>query len=202
MASAFFGGSFDPPHLGHLAVARGALASGKCDLVRFVVGARPPHKIGVRQSSFADRMAMTAALIAGCAGMEVSDLETRLPADRPTYTIDALALYRIVYDEAPVLLVGADSLLQLHTWRAAEKLVDEYEIATYPRPGCEVTREALQSHWSAARAEKLLAGVLPGELFAVSSSELKKLLGTKACNLETTAVREYVLSHRLYEEEK
>ena len=110
MKSAFFGGSFDPPHLGHLAVARGALASGRCDLVRFVVGARPPHKAGVAQSSFADRLAMTEALIAGEKAMEVSDLEARLPAGKPTYTIEALELYRDVYGEKPILLIGADSL--------------------------------------------------------------------------------------------
>ena len=65
MKKVFFGGSFDPPHAGHLGVARAALASGKCDEVIWFPAATPPHKMNAERASFEDRMNMIKLLIAG-----------------------------------------------------------------------------------------------------------------------------------------
>jgi len=194
MRSAFFGGSFDPPHAGHLAVARGALASGKCDFIRWVVGRTPPHKLAAKRAPFADRLAMVELLIGNEQAMASSDLELEFPQGTPSYTIDALALYETRYGERPALLIGADSLLELHTWREAYRLVCEYEILTYPRPGCRMTEISLAANWGEREVEKLLAGVLPGELFDVSSTKLRK----KTSEEENSALRDYIAAHRLY----
>ena len=60
--TAFYGGSFDPPHLGHLGIAKQALASGKTARVLFVPAFDPPHKSGGKRAPFADRLAMTRLL--------------------------------------------------------------------------------------------------------------------------------------------
>ncbi|MCQ2379779.1 MAG: nicotinate (nicotinamide) nucleotide adenylyltransferase [Victivallaceae bacterium] len=197
MASAFFGGSFDPPHSGHLAVALAALASGRCDFVRWVVGACPPHKPDARRAPFADRLAMVGLLTQGRDDMAPSDLELSLPSGRPTYTIEALAAYEKRYGERCALLIGADSLVQLHTWKRAGELVANYEIITYPRQGARVDRDALRSHWDDATAGRLADSVLDGELFDVSSTEIRG--GVAGTGLPADeAVAKYIGEHGLY----
>ena len=202
MSSAFFGGSFDPPHCGHLAVARAALSSGVCELVRWVVGARPPHKLTQERTPFADRLKMVELLIEGEKGMAASDLELRMDSAKASYTIDALKLYEKVYGESPILLIGADSLLALHTWREAEKLVDNYTIVTYPRRGFEVDLEKLRRNWQNQEAEKLLRGVLPGELVDAASCELRKLIVSGGNLPLTENVKKYIVEKQLYKGEK
>ncbi|MCQ2377846.1 MAG: nicotinate (nicotinamide) nucleotide adenylyltransferase [Victivallaceae bacterium] len=200
MRGVFFGGSFDPPHAGHLAAARCALDSGRCDIVRWVVAFQPPHKATARRAPFSDRLEMVRLLIGKRTDMEVSDLESRLPRDRATFTVDALALYEAEYGEKPSLLIGADSLLTLHTWRSAGFLAEHYEILTYPRPQCRVDRAALRVHWGEKETEKLLAGVFPAELYADSSSEIRECARSGRLGETTTsaALREYIEKQRLY----
>jgi nicotinate-nucleotide adenylyltransferase len=75
---AFFGGSFDPPHTGHLGVARAALSSGKCDEVIWFPSYTPPHKINNKRASFDDRVNMIKIMIAREKGMHVSDFENKI----------------------------------------------------------------------------------------------------------------------------
>ncbi|MBO5900063.1 MAG: adenylyltransferase/cytidyltransferase family protein, partial [Lentisphaeria bacterium] len=84
--TAFFGGSFDPPHPGHLGVASGALRSGKCDNVLWVPAYAPSHKPGRDRIAFEQRFDMVLQMISGISGMAVSDIEARL-ALTPSYTI-------------------------------------------------------------------------------------------------------------------
>ncbi|MBQ6352541.1 MAG: nicotinate (nicotinamide) nucleotide adenylyltransferase [Lentisphaeria bacterium] len=169
--TAFFGGSFDPPHLGHLAVAKAALSAGLCGQVAWVPAFAPPHK---RRSgaSFADRARMVELTIAGQPRMAVSRIEEELHFE-PSYTIRVLEAWQSRFGEAPALLIGADSLLELHSWHRARELVERWRIITYPRDGSEVNAAALAAHWGAAEVERLLAGVIPGDFFEISSSELK-----------------------------
>src|SRR3954469_7564918 len=91
---AFFGGSFDPPHLGHLAVARAARAALNLDRVLFApVGAQPLKPEG-SAAPFTDRLAMTQLAIAGEPGFEISLADAPNAADRPNYTLDTLRTLR------------------------------------------------------------------------------------------------------------
>ena len=151
--TAFFGGSFDPPHYGHLAVAQGALRSGVCDHVLWVPAFAPPHKLEARRAPFADRMAMVELLIKDESNMSVSGIEAKI-AKRPSYTIDILLELEERSGIRPALLIGADSLLQLHTWHRSAELAKEWQILTYPRKSSPVSKEILQEHWDAKTAEK------------------------------------------------
>lgn len=207
MRLAFFGGSFDPPHLGHLGVALAAAASGKTDRVLFAPAFLPPHKTGRRRAPFADRLAMVKLLIDGHEKLEACDIEGRLRLV-PSYTIDVLAR---LAQERPAdrlqLLIGGDSLMSLHEWRCAEELVNSYEILTYPRPGIPLDAEQLARFWSKENAEKLTAGIIPGSFFEISSTNIRKSMAKKT-NMEhinnavPEAVGEYIRRHHLYQEEK
>lgn len=200
----FFGGSFDPPHCGHLGIARGALESGKCDRVVWFPGFVPPHKKNSSRAAFNDRMAMVNLLIAGENAMEVSDFENRLQLS-PSYTIEVLRnLEKAGYGRFS-LLIGADSLLNLHSWHRAEELVNGYDFIIYPRPGCEVSPEALSKFWDGKVVEKLLDSMIGGSFFEISSSEIKKTMEKNHIrdNIIDTAmltpeVAEYIKEHNLY----
>src|SRR5580658_5715037 len=91
---AFFGGSFDPPHQGHLAVARAARAALGLDSVLFApVGVQPLKSQG-STASFPDRLAMTSRAIAGEAGFAVSLIDAPKPSATPNYTLDTLLRLR------------------------------------------------------------------------------------------------------------
>jgi nicotinate-nucleotide adenylyltransferase len=145
-----FGGSFDPIHSGHVAAARAARAALRLDRVLFVPTGRPPHKPDRGFAPALARYAMVELALLDDAELWASPLE--LDEARPTYTIDTVERLR---RESPrdehLLLVGADSLAALDTWRRWRDLVAAVEIGVLARPG--FAREAL-------------AAALPAELAA------------------------------------
>ena len=172
MRTAFFGGSFDPPHYGHLGVARGALLSGKCDRIMWVPAFMPPHKLDRGRESFAHRFNMLKLLTAGVPEFFVSDIEYRRRRV-PSYTFDILEDLNKTPEEKFQLLIGADSLLELHTWHRAQELAERFELLVYPRPNCQVTLARLKEHFPRETAEKLYNSLLDGEFFEISSTNLR-----------------------------
>ena len=187
---AFFGGSFDPPHFGHLAVAEAALRSGVCRHVAWVPAYAPPHK-EASSVAFIDRLRMVEATIAGKDRMSASRIEEELHFS-PSYTFEILEAWERRFGASPVLLIGADSLRELHSWHRAEELIDRFRIVSYPRNGRRVTVEELARHWPERTAEKLLAGILPGDFFEISSSELKNRMEKFTAAGDIIHLKEYL----------
>jgi nicotinate-nucleotide adenylyltransferase len=138
---AFFGGSFDPPHNGHLAVARAARAAFALDTVLFApVGVQPLKPEG-HAASFEDRVAMTRLAIAGEPGFQVSLADAPNPPDdrtsAPNYTIDTLKRLRtsLAPDCALYCLLGADSFFALRRWHRAAELPFVAPLIVASRPG-------------------------------------------------------------------
>ena len=175
MKIAMFGGTFDPFHTGHAALARYILDRGIVDRVLFVPAPVPPHK--TREIlPYADRRAMVAAGICGMAKAEISDIECE--REGKSYSIDTLrALAERHPGDEICLLIGGDSLATLHLWYKAHEIVQEFAILSYPRPESVVSAESLRENWSAAEMEKLLAGYMTeAPVFPVSSTELRNML--------------------------
>jgi nicotinate-nucleotide adenylyltransferase len=150
---AFFGGSFDPPHLGHLAVARAARTAFALDTVLFApVGMQPLKPEGLA-ASFEDRVAMTRLAIAGEPGFEVSLADApkaapqpasgpagdrkSAPETTPNYTIDTLERLRssLPPDCRLFCLMGADSFFGLRRWHRAAELPFVAPLIVASRPG-------------------------------------------------------------------
>lgn len=187
---AFFGGSFDPPHLGHMAVAEAALRAGVCGHVAWVPAYAPPHK-ATGGASYADRTAMAEAAISGHADMSVSRIEEELHFT-PSYTFEVLDAWERRFGAPPVLLIGADSLRELHTWHRAPELAGRFRIVSYPRGGRPVTAAELERHWPMRTAERLLSDMLRGDFFEISSSELKNRMEKFADTGDIIALKEYL----------
>ncbi|MBR4885651.1 MAG: nicotinate (nicotinamide) nucleotide adenylyltransferase [Lentisphaeria bacterium] len=175
MKIAMFGGTFDPFHAGHAALAQYILDKGIVDRVLFVPAPVPPHK--TREIlPYADRRAMVEAGICGMANAEISDIECE--REGKSYSIDTLrALAERYPGDEICLLIGGDSLATLHLWFKAHEIVQEFTILSYPRPESVVSAEILHGNWSVAETEKLLAGYMAeAPVFPVSSTQLRTLL--------------------------
>lgn len=138
---AFFGGSFDPPHQGHLAVARAARGALELDAVLFApVGVQPLKPQG-STASFDERLALTRLAIAGEPGFAVSLMDAPRPVEgancTPNYTIDSLLHLRaeLPSDGALYCLMGADSFLGLHRWHRAAEIAFVAALIVASRPG-------------------------------------------------------------------
>jgi nicotinate-nucleotide adenylyltransferase len=134
---AFFGGTFDPPHLGHLAVARAARAALGLDAVLFApVGAQPlkPHGSA---AGFEDRLAMTRLAVAGEPDFAVSLVDAPKPAGAPNFTLDSLLRLRAELPPDGVLfcLMGADAFLGLRRWRGSAEIPFAAPLIVASRPG-------------------------------------------------------------------
>ena len=94
MRIAFFGGTFDPPHCGHIAIARAAITRLALDQVLVAPVGTQPLKGGSAHSSFEDRLAMVRLAVAGEPGLTASDVDAPLPGGQPNYTFDTLQRLR------------------------------------------------------------------------------------------------------------
>ncbi|MCX6240041.1 MAG: nicotinate (nicotinamide) nucleotide adenylyltransferase, partial [Bacteroidia bacterium] len=127
-------GSFNPIHNGHLAIAREALAHGAADELWFLVSPQNPLKSNNDLFPENDRLKMVKLAIENEPGMKVSDFEFHLP--RPTYTINTLESLKINYPQHHfILLIGGDNLVIFHKWFEYKRIINEFGLIVYPRPG-------------------------------------------------------------------
>lgn len=126
------GGTFNPVHSGHLAMARETRSRLALDRVLLMPCATPPHKAAPRMSTLQDRVAMLEAAIAGEPGLEISMIEAH--SGVVCYTIDTLRRLRHGgWGLDPVFLMGMDSLVDLPTWREYRALVAEFDVVVVDR---------------------------------------------------------------------
>jgi nicotinate-nucleotide adenylyltransferase len=134
---AFFGGSFDPPHLGHLAVARAARAALGLDTVLFAPVGAQPLKPGGSSAGFAERLEMTELAIAGEPGFRISMADAPRPGGEPNYTLETLLRLRAELPAEGTLhcLMGADSFFGLRGWHRAAEIPLVAPLIVASRPG-------------------------------------------------------------------
>jgi nicotinate-nucleotide adenylyltransferase len=135
MKIALFGGTFDPVHLGHLAVARAAWKRFGLDLVYFVPADVPPHKQKRKLTDFHHRFAMLALATADEPGFVPSLLDA--PAGQPNYSISTVRRLKKVLTKSDKLyfLIGMDAFQDIATWRQPEELLAECDFIVASRPG-------------------------------------------------------------------
>jgi nicotinate-nucleotide adenylyltransferase len=129
------GGTFDPPHIGHIAAAVEVRSALHLDRVLLMVANDPWQKTGTRLLSEAsDRLAMVSAAVEGLDGLEASGLE--IDRGGVTYTIDTLQVLRSAApDQQLFLIVGSDAASNLHTWHRFEELQDLATLVVVDRCG-------------------------------------------------------------------
>lgn len=190
------GGTFDPPHYGHLVLAENARAQLELDRVLFVPAGQPPHKPEEPITPAPHRVAMVEAAVADNAAFGLCRVDVDRPG--PHYTVDMLALLTKAYPHASFyFLMGGDSLAELPSWRDPVGIVQGARLAVMRRPGREVDMEALEQEVPGIR-ERLTWVNAPH--LAISGTDLRQRVreGLPIRYLTPPKVRAYVHEHALY----
>jgi nicotinate-nucleotide adenylyltransferase len=189
MKIGIFGGTFDPPHKGHLALARRAKKQFHLDSVYFVPAFIQPHKLQHTSSTAQHRLAMVKMVLAGKQEFKVSDIE--LKRRGISYTVDTLKWFKKQFPTAEfVLLLGADSLEQFMTWKSPKTILRLASLAVYKRHGF---HESFKKSIIAFKPIK-------GQLLQVSSTEVRNRMrkGMPISRFITKDVLQYIKKHSLY----
>jgi len=214
---ALFGGTFDPVHNGHLAVARAAARRFRLDRVLFVASGSPPHKRSRPLTPFAHRFAMLALATAGETRFEPSLLE----ADNSITHYSIVTVPRVKRalgrGDRLFFLIGVDAFLDIATWRSPEKLLHECDFIVASRPGFRL-KDVLAALPPAAKkvatrnagkggvaGKSLSLGrtkiyLLDGVKSSASATEVRAVArrGRSLGRLVPTAVAAYILKAGLY----
>ena len=192
------GGTFDPPHVGHLWLATLAAEAIGLDRVLFMPAAQPPHKGATLVTKATDRLLMTRLAIAGDDLFDLTLIEMERPG--PSYTIDSVDELLRTYgtDATLYLLMAADSLAQIETWREPDALLERIEWVVGPRPGSELPdRSALEERFGTSASRIHL---LTGPALDVSASEIRRRVaaGQAIRYLVPRGVEELITERGLY----
>ena len=213
MRVGFYGGSFDPPHNGHLAVARAAAHGFALDKVLLAPTARQPLKPQGAEAAYPDRLAMVQLLCVGEPGLQASELEAPSPSEaspadssaarpnytRPNYTIDTLRHLRAQLEprDEIFVVVGIDAFLELERWRDPRGLLAAAQWLVVARP--EFAPERLAAMQLSA-AERARVHLLTDVQVPVSATEIRRRLqaGEDCSDWLPPRVLAYIREHGLY----
>ena len=195
------GGTFDPIHVGHLAVAEEARDALGLERILFVVAGWPPHKDPAEVTPVADRLAMVGLAIAGNAAFELSRLEVDRPG--PSYTVDTVeAIDRLERAAGRVpsvtVILSAETLADLPSWHEPERLLDLARIAVVPREGYPAPDLGWLARALPGREDRV--DFLEGPRLGLSSSALRDRVGADRSirYLVPDAVARYIADRGLY----
>ncbi len=191
------GGTFDPPHVGHLWLAETAQEQLDLDIVLFLPVGQPPHKLDRPVTAVHHRLAMTKLAIQRHPRFALDAADCERPC--PHTTASLLPLMQAKHpDDTFWLLVGADSLQDFPTWENPTRLIALCRLAALPRPGVALDWDRLETAVPGIRAA---VDLLDGPTLALSSTEIRhwSWAGRSIRYLVTTAVHDYLSTHKLYE---
>ncbi len=193
------GGTFDPIHNGHLAIAGAVRDALGLDRVLFIPTGRPWLKSGLQITAAVHRLTMVQLAIYGHVGFEVSDIETERPG--LTYTVDTLEeLGRRFGDRSELYLVlGMDSVRELRRWHCPERLFELCTVVAVSRPGVvDVAVEELEREFTGSVGR---FDVVPGPLVDVSATEIRKRASRRESigNAVPEPVERYIREQGLYD---
>lgn len=198
MRIGIFGGTFDPIHNGHLAVADYVRTEMSLDQVLFIPAGRPWFKEGQTVTDAMRRLEMTRLAVVDNPHFAVSDMEVR--RDGPTYTFDTLT--ELLREKGKgvefYLILGIDALNELHHWRRPTDVLNMATLVGVTRPGAEtVDRVALDSIREGASDEVVVVG---GPRIDISGADIRRRMseGLSVRGIIPQAVEDYAKRHVLY----
>jgi len=199
MRLGIFGGTFDPPHLGHLILAAEASAQLGLERVLWVLTPYPPHKVNQPITSLEDRLDLLMSALDDDPAFELSRVDIDRPA--PHYAVDTLTLLREQYPQAVlVYLMGGDSLVDLPLWHRPGDFVHSCdEIGVMLRPGHAMNLDILEARLPGLRAR---ARLVRAPLLEISSSDVRRRIaqGQPYRYLLPDSVYQMVNDRHLYRE--
>lgn len=200
-ATGLLGGTFDPPHLGHLAIAEDVRETLGLRGILFIPAGMPPHKPDRVVSPAADRLAMLELAVEANDDFEVSRLEVDRPG--PSYSADTVDLLRSARqaqgeDDRFVLIVSGEALSYLPSWHEPERLLRACHIAVVDRPGTRTPGRPWVGEHFPGLEDRIV--FLTGPRLCHSSTDIRQRVarGRSIRYLVSSAVADYIAEHRLY----
>jgi nicotinate-nucleotide adenylyltransferase len=191
-----FGGTFDPPHNGHLALARAALDQLELERVIWVPAGDPWRKAESPVSPARHRLAMVRLALQGQADFEVTTIELDRPG--PTYTLDTLLELKRSEPEAQlVFLAGTDALEDLPHWHEPARIVENCLIGATSREGVRPGEATLEA-WLPGLSARVRWFDMPRVDVSATAVRRRVAAGESVSGLVPTAVEEYITRNKLY----
>ena len=200
MRIAFFGGTFDPPHRGHIAIARAAADVYAFDRILFAPTGLQPLKLDTEPTPFTTRLALVSAACKEDPRFSASEIDAPHLDHSPNYTVETLtALAANHPQDALFNLVGADSFLNLRNWRSPDHLIELAEWIVVSRPGYPLTEPDL-TPLALSPAQRTRVHILAGVAEDVSATALRERLhrGDPCADLLPAPVAAYIAARHLY----
>ena len=135
MNTCLFGGTFDPPHIGHLIIAESILSDLDIDKIIFIPSSIPPHKPLHSYSSASSRVEMLQISIKGTPAFQISDIELNRPG--ASYSVDTIKQIKSqmsLSKEELYFVIGSDSLVEFQTWKNPHEILSLAQVIIAPRP--------------------------------------------------------------------
>ncbi len=191
------GGTFDPPHLGHLAIAEQAIAQLELEEVNFVPARLPPHKSAKDISPVEHRVEMVRLAIAGNPRFVLSYVD--VDREGPSYSVDTVRLLRQGWDESVEIyfIMGMDSLASILTWHQPDELIRLCRLAVFSRSGYGAALDELGKKLPGLR-ERVTFIQSPN--LEISANEIQRRVraGESIADLVPEAVADYIAEQGLY----
>lgn len=191
------GGTFDPIHFGHLAIAEEARVLLQFDEVLLIPAAQQPLKQAGHQASPLQRLEMTRLACADNPHLQVSSIE--IERQGPSYTVDTLEAFAQTGVGELFFIIGADAVAELYRWYAAARVIALAQIVAVARPGAVFDPQLLEQRLPGV-GKRLTS--LAGPALDISSTSLRQRVAAgKPIRYQTPqAVVEYIEQHRLYQQ--
>lgn len=187
-----YGGTFDPIHQGHLIIAESIREDFNLDKVVFIPAAAPPHKDSPQMTKVGARLKMVELAIADNPYFEISKIE--IQRGGISYTVDTVRTLRAYYPSTAelFLLIGADSLIELPTWKTPKELFNLCQVLVLPRPGFEINKAEERFRKKATLAKT--------PLIEICSTDIRRRVkeGKSIRYLVPPAVGEFIQKEGLY----
>lgn len=192
-----FGGSFDPPHVGHMQTAKQAIEALELDRLLMIPARNAPHKKGSVVAA-EHRLAMLRIAAEGLDKAVVSDLE--LQREGASYTYETVAEVRTLYPNAKIfLLMGSDMFLSFQNWKYPEKILEQATLAVFCR-GNKGERSGIAAKKAELEARGYQVVCLDNKIINISSTQMRRLLAFQCADEFLPAgVGEYIRNHDLYQ---
>lgn len=200
MKIGLLGGSFNPPHNGHLAMARAARDARNLDHVWFLVAPRPPHKSEDELGNFTTRFEMAKLAARELPFLEASDFEANLPGTSYTYRTLEMLTEKQPKDEL-YFIIGADTVGELATWKKPERILELTSPVVVPRSRFSPADvEKLRDILPARQLDILRESYILSEPVDISSTMIREKVrrGEKFDHLVPQPVARYILTQDLY----
>jgi len=189
-----FGGTFNPPHMGHLIVIESVQDQMRFDKILFIPSAKPPHKNDPLLAPATARLEMTALAIQNARSFEVSDVEIQRTGK--SYTVDTISMLMEIYPGSNFsFIIGADNYMELDTWKSPDEIFAKAGLIVMTRPGY----ASLQPKHQFARIARFMN--VPS--IGISSTDIRRRVkhGRSIRYLVPPAVGDYITAHALYRNE-